>query len=66
MFLFQIIVYDRSIINDDRVKIRVIGSMEPHPIAASGDTDFGYQTVKNSIRQVWNNTYVAPGNILYV
>ena len=31
-------------------------------MAACGDTDFGYQTVKNSIRQVWNNTYVAPGD----
>lgn len=54
--------FDKSIINDDRVKMRVVGSMmEPHPIAASGEGDFGYQTVKNSIRQIWNNTCVAPG-----
>ncbi|WAR25251.1 P2012-like protein [Mya arenaria] len=42
-------------------EIKVIASMDPHPIALSGEEDFGYQTVKNSIRQIWNNTYVAPG-----
>ncbi|XP_045166621.2 N-fatty-acyl-amino acid synthase/hydrolase PM20D1.2-like [Mercenaria mercenaria] len=60
----EVLDYDRSIINDDRVKIRVLDSMEPHPIAASGEEDFGYQTIKNSIRQVWNNTYVAPGTMI--
>lgn len=44
--------------------MRVIQAIEPHPIAASGDDDFGYQTVKNSIRQIWNNTYVVPGKFL--
>ena len=58
----QVVEYDRVVINDDRVKIRVVASMEPHPMSPSGDEDFGYQTVKNSIRQIWNNTYVAPGN----
>lgn len=60
----QILEYDRSIINDDRVKMKIVHAMEPHPIAASGDEDFGYQTVKNSIRQVWNNTYVVPGTMI--
>ena len=35
--------------------------MEPHPIASTGSEHFGYQTVKNSIQQIWNNTVVAPG-----
>ena len=51
-------------INDDRVKITPIYEMEPHPISPCGDEDFGYQTVKNSIRQIWNNTRVAPGRVL--
>ena len=61
--VFQVIEYDRRIINDDRVKIRVVSSMEPHSISPSGEEDFGYQTVKNSIRQIWNGTLVAPGEV---
>ncbi|XP_052781176.1 N-fatty-acyl-amino acid synthase/hydrolase PM20D1.2-like isoform X3 [Mya arenaria] len=60
----EVVDYDRGIINDERVQIKVIASMDPHPIALSGEEDFGYQTVKNSIRQIWNNTYVAPGTMI--
>ncbi|XP_052284968.1 N-fatty-acyl-amino acid synthase/hydrolase PM20D1.2-like isoform X2 [Dreissena polymorpha] len=60
----EVIEYDRRIINDDRVKIRVVSSMEPHSISPSGEEDFGYQTVKNSIRQIWNRTLVAPGTMI--
>lgn len=48
-------------INDDRVKIKLVYEMKPHPMSPCGEEDFGYQTVKNSIRQIWNNTHVAPG-----
>lgn len=53
--------YDRKLINDERVKIRVVSSMEPHPMSPYGDVDFGYQTIKNSIRQIWGNATVVPG-----
>lgn len=56
----QVIDYDRKIINDDRVKIRVKYSLDPLPISPVGDDDFGYQTIKNSIRQVFPVAAVAP------
>uniref|UniRef100_K1S2C3 Putative carboxypeptidase PM20D1 n=1 Tax=Magallana gigas TaxID=29159 RepID=K1S2C3_MAGGI len=51
----EVMEYDRKLINDERVKIRVVSSMEPHPMSPYGDEDFGYQTIKNSIRQIWGN-----------
>lgn len=57
----QVIEYDKWVINDDRVKIKLVYEMNPHPMSPCGEEDFGYQTVKNSIRQIWNNTRVAPG-----
>ena len=59
----QVMDYDKWVINNERVKIKPIYKMEPHPISPCGEEDFGYQTVKNSIRQIWNNTLVAPGKI---
>ena len=60
----QVMDYDRYVINDDRVAIEVKSSMEPHPVSGSGDGDFGYQVMKNSIRQVWTEAVVAPGTLL--
>ncbi|XP_076447510.1 N-fatty-acyl-amino acid synthase/hydrolase PM20D1.2-like isoform X2 [Babylonia areolata] len=57
----EVIDYDRYIIGDDRVKIELKGSIEPHPQAPHGDHDFGYQVVKNSIRQVFTDAVVVPG-----
>ncbi|KAL8595180.1 hypothetical protein ACOMHN_013853 [Nucella lapillus] len=57
----EVIDYDRYIINDDRVKIEVKNSIDPHPLSPYGDDDFGYQVMKNSIRQVWTDAVVAPG-----
>lgn len=57
--------YDRKLINDDRVKIRVVSSMEPHPMSPYGDEDFGYQTIKNSIGQIWGNATVVPGKLIF-
>lgn len=57
----EVMEYDRKLINDERVKIRVVSSMEPHPMSPYGDEDFGYQTIKNSIRQIWSNATVVPG-----
>ena len=57
----DVLDYDRSVISDNRVKLRIINGMEAHPMSPTGETDFGFQTIKTSIRQVWHNTYVAPG-----
>ncbi|XP_069142745.1 N-fatty-acyl-amino acid synthase/hydrolase PM20D1.2-like isoform X1 [Argopecten irradians] len=57
----EVIEFDRQLIGDDRVKISVESSMEPLPMSPYGDFDFGYQTVKSSIRQVWTEAAVAPG-----
>ncbi|KAL5014571.1 hypothetical protein ScPMuIL_008841 [Solemya velum] len=56
----QVIEIDRQIIGDDRVRIEAKYRMEALPISPCGKEDFGYQTIKNSIRQVWNDTVVAP------
>jgi len=56
-----VIDFDKKLIADDRVKITVMSSMEPLPMSPYGDEDFGYQTVKNSIKQVWPESVQAPG-----
>ena len=57
--------YDRYIINDDRVTLSVENFIEPHPLSPHGDNDFGYQVMKNSIRQVWTDAVVAPGALFF-
>ncbi|XP_046355018.2 N-fatty-acyl-amino acid synthase/hydrolase PM20D1-like [Haliotis rufescens] len=57
----EVIDYDRKLINDDRVQIEVKYSQESLPLSPYGPDDFGYQVIKNSIRQVWKDTIVAPG-----
>ncbi|XP_067683021.1 N-fatty-acyl-amino acid synthase/hydrolase PM20D1-like [Haliotis asinina] len=57
----EVIDYDRFLINDDRVQIEVKYAQESLPMSPYGSDDFGYQVIKNSIRQVWKDTVVAPG-----
>lgn len=57
----QVIDFDRQLIGDDRVQISVESSMEPLPMSPYGEEDFGFQIIKNSIRQVWTEAVVAPG-----
>lgn len=57
----QVIEHDRSIINDDRVKIRPLSSTEPSFISPIGQESLGYQVVSQSIRQVFSPVLVAPG-----
>jgi hypothetical protein len=59
----QVIDYDKYIVNDDRVKFFVKSKTEPAPLAGHGDEDFGFQVIKNSIRQVFTDTIVAPGEL---
>ena len=59
----QILEADRAIIADDRVKLEIISFMDPQQMSPYGEDDFGFQTLKTSIRQVWrhHNVIVAPG-----
>ncbi|BFZ10867.1 hypothetical protein BsWGS_13906 [Bradybaena similaris] len=57
----EVIEYDKQVIGDSRVNIEIDDSMEPHPVAGYGDTDFGYQVFKTTIRQIWSSAVVAPG-----
>lgn len=55
---------DRALIDDDRVEIEVMSSMEPHPQAPSDEDSFGYHVIKDSIREVFPEVVVAPGKCL--
>ncbi|XP_041347787.1 N-fatty-acyl-amino acid synthase/hydrolase PM20D1.1-like [Gigantopelta aegis] len=60
----DVIDYDRKLIDDDRVKIEIMDAFESLPQSPFGDDDFGYQMVKNSIRQVWLGVVVAPATLI--
>ncbi|XP_076070913.1 N-fatty-acyl-amino acid synthase/hydrolase PM20D1.2-like isoform X1 [Mytilus galloprovincialis] len=62
--LQEIIDYDKAIINDDRVKLSVEDSMVAASGSPSGENDFGYQIISNSIRQIWTNATTAPGMMI--
>lgn len=40
--------------------------MDPQPGSPTGDNDFGFQIISNSIRQIWTNATTAPGKIMNV
>lgn len=61
----EVIQYDRQLINDERVTVEALGyPIEPHPISAYDDNAFGFQAIKKSVRQVFNNAVVIPGIML--
>lgn len=60
----EVIDYDRDVIDDDRVEISADHFMEPQPGSPAGENDFGYQTVSNSIRQIWTDAATAPGTMI--
>ncbi|CAL1545093.1 unnamed protein product [Lymnaea stagnalis] len=60
----EVVEYDRAIIADSRVKIKIESFTDPHPIAGFTDNDFGFQALKTSIRQVWPGSLVVPGIML--
>ncbi|CAH1783895.1 unnamed protein product [Owenia fusiformis] len=59
--LQQVIEHDRYVINDPRVEIRTVKSVEAHPVSPYDTKAKGYQTIKKSIRQVFHKAVVAPG-----
>ncbi|XP_054168834.1 N-fatty-acyl-amino acid synthase/hydrolase PM20D1-like [Oppia nitens] len=61
----EIVDFDRRLISDDRIALSIHGlPIHPHPISPYDDQSFGYQTIRRSIRQVFNNTAVVPGIML--
>ena len=48
----------RKTVNDPRVEVRMIDGMNPSVISVT-DSD-GYEKVKNTIRECWNDTLVSP------
>lgn len=59
--LAEIIEYDKVLIADDRVKLTSKIANEPAQSSPHGDTIFGYQTIKQSIQQVFPDAIVVPG-----
>lgn len=58
----EVIEYDRSVINDDRVKIEVVSACEPLPLSDYGTESFGYQMIRSTIKQIFgqNEVVIAP------
>jgi carboxypeptidase PM20D1 len=56
----EVIAYDREIISDPRVNIRVKASKEAHPISPFGPDCIPFQMVAVSIKQVFTDAVVVP------
>ena len=56
--------FDRNVVGDDRVKFEVLASTPPHPLSPYGESVFGYNAVKTSLRQMWadDDLVVVPGS----
>ncbi|XP_074661789.1 N-fatty-acyl-amino acid synthase/hydrolase PM20D1.2-like [Tubulanus polymorphus] len=63
--LEEVLEFDKSIINDERVKIEKMSdwSRGPFPVSPCDEQSFGFQTVKSSIHQIFHkkNVFVIPG-----
>ncbi|XP_030827980.1 N-fatty-acyl-amino acid synthase/hydrolase PM20D1 [Strongylocentrotus purpuratus] len=59
--LQQVVDHDHSIINDDRVKIKVEEGLEASFISPYDRDAHGYQVISHSMRQVFPSVLVAPG-----
>jgi carboxypeptidase PM20D1 len=57
----DIIELDKNIIDDPHVKIRVLDSMEAHPVSPFENSDIPYQLIAKTITQTFGKVFVAPG-----
>jgi len=62
----EVIAYDREIIADPRVNIRVKTSKEAHPISPFGPECIPFQMVTISIKQVFTDAVVVPGKYIQI
>ena len=55
--------FDTQLIGDDRVELEVThgNAFEPHPISPFDSESFGYQTIKRTLREVFQDIVVVPG-----
>ncbi|CAE7861489.1 unnamed protein product, partial [Symbiodinium sp. KB8] len=54
----EILELDRTIVQDDRVKLEVIDSLEASPISSIHSV--GYKAIATAVRSIWPNAVVAP------
>lgn len=57
----EVIAYDREVIADPRVNIRVKTAREAHPVSSFGPESIPFQMVSTSIKQVFTDAIVVPG-----
>jgi carboxypeptidase PM20D1 len=59
----QVLDFDRKLINSEDITLEILegNSFEPHPISPYDDNAFGYQAIKQSVRQVFDDVVVVPG-----
>ncbi|RWS13138.1 ATP-binding cassette sub-family A member 1-like protein [Dinothrombium tinctorium] len=55
--------YDKKLINDAKVSVTINegASFDPHPLSPYHSASFGFQAIKQSIREVFPQTIVVPG-----
>ena len=59
----SVVQTDRRIIDDDTVQLEVNGdsSTEPHPVSPFDSQSFGFNVIKKSILETFENTIAIPG-----
>lgn len=57
----EVLEYDRLLIADERVQLRVVHGDNPQPISEFDDKAGSYWAIHKSIRQVFHKAVVAPG-----
>lgn len=57
------IEFDRQVINDDSISISIYKNVtfESHPISPFDEDSFGFNAIRKSIEQIFDDTLVVPG-----
>lgn len=59
--LDQVIEYNRQVINDPRVHIKVLEYYPPVPISPYGQDVLPFNLIASSIKQIYPTSLIAPG-----
>lgn len=63
----DVVEFDRKVIDDPRVKLKVLTKREPMPVSPHGPDDLNYQLISTTIRQTYDNVPVVPGiSLIYI
>jgi len=57
----QVVQYDREVISDPRVRIRVKVAREAHPVSTFGPSSLQFQLMVHTIKQIFHDVVVVPG-----